>query len=969
MRPGGRRDSSPAGRGIAHGLRKGARLLVALLLVACMVPLAPASASEMAAGGAPGLQAADSDRVSELLAAMTLDDKVSQMIVPSLRTWDGTAATSLADARGLAEALQKHRYGGVILYGQNITGSAQIARFTTQLQANNAGIAGAGAHIPYLMCVDGEGGVVSRLATGSRMTGSMAIGATGSNARDNALATGKVIGEELAAAGFNVDFAPDIDVNSNPANPVIGTRSFSDDPQVVGELGAAFAEGLSASKVIATYKHFPGHGDTGTDTHLDVSAVTKTLDELKACELVPFAHNLEGADLVMTAHVTLPRIDDGATFADGTKGYYPATMSPKALTGILRDGMGYDGVVITDALEMDALYKVPLVEGGGGTEAERRNSAVYGANLAAKVIEAGGDILLAPRDLISADVVEYFDEYIAALVAKAQADPAFAARIDESAGRILKMKEKYGILDMDTSGCDVDQKAANAEQVIGSAAHRAVESSIARQAVTLLKNEGDALPLSGHSGNVVVFARDSDHVATVEYAIRKMQAAGLVDADARIVNLEDGTATGSDTASTRITIGFYRDYPASGATVHYTDEMKAAVENADAVVAFSINFNLAALQPAADQYQGVSQIMADAHAAGAPFVLLSSNLPYDAARYQDADAIMCCYMSSGLDSDPTDAAGNLSAYNANVVAALESMFGAFAPTGTLPVSIPAIELAPDGAAGYSTGEALYSRGFGLDARAQVSGATVDGIADKSYTGHEITQDLTVALGGRKLTEGVDYTLAYEGNLDAGTATVRIEGAGWYTGTAVREFAIKPQSVKPAISLSKTSYTWNGKAKTPRVAVKAGSRALAEGVDYTLAYAKGRKNVGRYAVTVKCKGNYEFAAQTLAFKINPKGTKLKAVAAGPRKVTVKWAKQLAKMSSSKVTGYRIQLSTSPTFKKGNKLITVKGAAKTSKAIGKLKAKKRYYARVQTYKKAGGKTYYSAWSAKKGVRTKG
>ncbi|MBQ9003397.1 MAG: hypothetical protein IJ087_16230, partial [Eggerthellaceae bacterium] len=786
----------------------------------------------------------------------------------------------------------------------------------------------------------------------------------------NALATGKVIGEELAAAGFNVDFAPDIDVNSNPANPVIGTRSFSDDPQAVADLGAAFADGLSESGVIATYKHFPGHGDTGTDSHLGVSAVTKTLDGLAACDLVPFRNAIaNGADLVMTAHITLPEIDDEVEFADGTKGHYPATMSAKALTGVLRTEMGYDGVVITDALEMGALYAVPLVAGGGDTEKARADSAEYGANLAVKVIEAGGDLLLMPKDLTGDSAVRYYDNYIAALVEKAQADPAFAARIDESVTRVLEMKERHGILDLDAGGDEVDQKVANAEEEIGSPAHRAVESCIAREAVTLLKNEGCALPLSGHGGNTVVFARDSDHVATVEYAVSRMQAAGLVDENARVVNLESGTATGSDSSGTRITIGFYRDYPAGGAVVHYTDEMKEAVASADAVVALSINYNLAALQPTADQYLGVTQVMSDAHAVGAPFVLLSSNLPYDAARYQGADAIMCSYMAAGLDDDPTDAAGNLVAYNANVVAALVSMFGAFAPTGTLPVSIPAIELAPDGAASYSTGEALYSRGFGLDARVQMSGATVDGIVDKAYTGHEITQDLTVALGGRKLTEGVDYTLAYEGNLDAGTATVRIEGAGWYTGTAVREFAIKPQPVKPAISLSATSYTWNGKAKTPGVAVKAGSRALAEGVDYTLAYAKGRKNVGRYAVTVKCKGNYEFAAQTLAFKINPKGTKLKKVAAGPRKVTVKWAKQLAKMSSSKVTGYRIQLSTSPTFKKGNKLITVKGAAKTSKAIGKLKAKKRYYARVQTYKKAGGKTYYSAWSAKKGVRTKG
>ncbi len=644
------------------------------------------------------------DDIEEVVANMTTEEKISQMIVPAFRTWDTVNVTDLQAVPELAQALQAHNYGGVILYSANISNVEQTVRLTSALQANNA----KSSYIPYLMCVDGEGGVVTRLTMGTRMTGSMAIGATGDSAASNATTTGKIIGEEVAAAGFNVDFAPDIDVNCNAANPVIGTRAFSDDAQTVSTLGINFADGLASNGVIPTYKHFPGHGDTGSDSHIDVASVTKTYDELKQTELIPFESAIaHGADMIMTAHVTLPKIDDEVTFADGTVGYYPATMSKKALTDILRNDMGYQGVIVTDALEMEALSKVKIVEGELGT-------AQYSANLAIEIVEAGTDILLLPKDLKDASAATFYNDYIDALVAYADTHEDFAKRVDESVTRILKLKEKYDILDMDVSGDGVDQKIAQAEATIGSEAHHATETEIAKDAITLLKNEAYTLPLSGHEGNVVIFGRDSDHLKTINYAISQMQATGLIDNEAYVVDLESGTTTGSPSSKMKITIGFYRDYPEGGnPVVHYTDEMKQAVAEAQTVVAFSVNYSLSALQPTADQYQGVSQIMADTHAAGAKFVLLSNNLPYDAARYQDADAIMCCYMSAGLDSDPTDkSTGKLGAYNANVVCSLSSMFDAFAPDGTLPVNIPSITVANDGTASYS-GQTLYERGSGL----------------------------------------------------------------------------------------------------------------------------------------------------------------------------------------------------------------------------------------------------------------
>lgn len=244
------------------------------------------------------------------------------------------------------------------------------------------------------------------------------------------------------------------------------------------------------------------------------------------------------------------------------------------------------------------------------------------------------------------------------------------------------------------------------------------------------------------------------------------------------------------------------------------------------------------------------------------------------------------------------------------------------------------------------------------------------VPSATYNGHE--QAPKVYYKGELLAQGRDYEWlkldSTDGFIDAGDHEIALVGIGRFANLARKTFTISPKPVAPAFSLSATSYKWNDKEKKPKVVVKVGSTALAEGADYTVAYAKGRKNVGKYSVTVKCKGNYTFSAKALSFKINPKGTSLRKVVAGSKRLTVRWAKQSKKMSSSKVTGYRIQLSTSKNFKKANKYVKVKGAAKTSKVVTKLKADKRYYVRIQTYKTVNGKTCYSAWSAKKSAVTR-
>ncbi len=634
----------------------------------------------------------DERKIDKVVSEMTMDEKISQMIIPSIRTWNEENVTDLDAVPELKAALQKHQYGGVILFGGNITGNEQMARLTYELQDNNMQMEGVTEHIPYLLPVDEEGGIVIRFSNGTRMNGNMAIGAT-KDAVGNAEKTGKVLGEEIAAAGFNADFAPDIDVNNNPNNPVIGTRSFSDDPDKVAEMGIAYTKGLAQSNVIATYKHFPGHGDTGTDSHIGTPSVEKTYEEIKANELVPFKKAIEsGADMIMTAHITFPLIDEEVTYGDGvTKGFYPATMSKKMITDILRTDMGFKGVVVTDALEMAAINEAGLVPGA-------QNSVEYGVNIAKEIINAGVDILLLPIDLTGPELVTYYDEYIAGIAAKVESGEISEDRINESVKRILMLKAKYDIYkvggDNAPSG-DVESRVLKSVEVVGSKEHHEIEMDMARQAITLVKNDNNTLPVSKEVKKIFVLGRLQNDETTLSYAVQSMKDQGFIAADAEI------------------SYDYY--YESSGDDrLHYTDEIKEKATAADMVFALSYASGSSALDKENAQFIALHNAISDTHSGGGKFVLISENLPYDAAIYQDADAILLAYLGSALGTDPTerekDTAKN--AINSNIIAAIDTAFGASSPAGILPVNIPKVEENADGSLEYAA-DYLYERGHSL----------------------------------------------------------------------------------------------------------------------------------------------------------------------------------------------------------------------------------------------------------------
>jgi beta-N-acetylhexosaminidase len=316
--------------------------------------------------------------------------------------WEGCEPSS-----HLKRLIRDFGVGHVILFARNVDGPEQVAEVIRELHSLARG---AGHELPLLVAVDQEGGRVARLREPWTVWPPLrAVGRTGSE--DLARRLGEALAAELAACGFRLDFAPVMDVDTNPKNPVIGDRSLGDDPDLVGRLGAALIRGLQEGGVAACAKHFPGHGDTEVDSHLDLPAVDHPRPRLEEVELRPFRKAIEaGVGTIMTAHVLVRELDDRL----------PATLSPRVLTDLLRKEMHYGGVVVGDDLEMKAV-------------AERWPPEVS-AVLAAK---AGCDILpvcRGPEAQVAA---------LEAVIHAVEAEEISWSEMDDACDRIRRLKERF----------------------------------------------------------------------------------------------------------------------------------------------------------------------------------------------------------------------------------------------------------------------------------------------------------------------------------------------------------------------------------------------------------------------------------------------------------------------------------------------------------------------------------------------
>ncbi|MFD2925197.1 glycoside hydrolase family 3 protein [Halobacillus naozhouensis] len=408
------------------------------------------------------------DIIEQAIENMTINEKIGQMLMPDFRKWEGENVTEMLPE--IEQIVKEYHLGGVILFRENVVTTEQTAKLVADYQA-------AAEKYGLLMAIDQEGGIVTRLQSGTDMPGNMALGATRSS--ELSYDVGQAIGEELSALGINMNLAPVLDVNNNPDNPVIGVRSFGESPELVADLGVAYTEGLQSTGVAATAKHFPGHGDTAVDSHLGLPEVPYDKERLMKVELYPFQQAMDaGIDAIMTAHVTFPKIDDTKVISkkDGTKISLPATLSPKVLTGLMREDMGYDGVIITDALNMNA-----ITEHFGSVDAVIR------------AVKAGTDIVLMPVGL---------EQVVKGLLEAVESGEISVDRIEESVERILTLKLNRGVIKSETA-TNMDEVLANARQVVGSDAHKQVEKEAAEQSITLVKNDG-SLPLNSASDDKIV---------------------------------------------------------------------------------------------------------------------------------------------------------------------------------------------------------------------------------------------------------------------------------------------------------------------------------------------------------------------------------------------------------------------------------------------------------------------------------
>ena len=403
--------------------------------------------------------------VDETLATLTLRRAVAQLVIPWIP--GGYASESDPDFQELLGWVDQGLGGVSISIG---VPDAYVAKLN-RLQSR--------ARIPLLVTSDFENGgpgmrinhsyaIPSLLAQGggTSFPPTMAFGAAGDE--ELAFEYGRITAVEARAVGVHWLFAPVLDVNSNPENPVINTRSFGEDPEAVARLGAAFIRGARAGGALTTAKHFPGHGDTRADSHIELPVIAADRERLDRVELVPFRTAVDaGVDAVMTAHVALPGVlgDDR-----------PATMSPELMTDLLRGEMGFDGILFTDALRMGA-----ITDGYGAGEA------------AVLALEAGSDVLLAPDGM---------GVTIEAVAAAVESGRVSRARIDESVRRLLEAKARLGL----HRGAQVDPAAVATR--VGRAEHRAMAERAAAASLTLVRDRDDALPLTpGMSVLSVTYAR------------------------------------------------------------------------------------------------------------------------------------------------------------------------------------------------------------------------------------------------------------------------------------------------------------------------------------------------------------------------------------------------------------------------------------------------------------------------------
>jgi beta-N-acetylhexosaminidase len=498
-------------------------------------------------------------------AGMTLEEQIGQVLAAGFH--------STTPSQDIIDLIQNHHVGNIILFKRNIQSAQQVLELTHSLQriAKEAG-----HRHPLLIMIDQENGMVRRLGQATTLfPGNMALGAIGSEtiAYDIALAAGR----ELQALGINMNLAPVVDVNNNPANPVIGVRSFGEDPCCVARLGTAMVQGYRAAGVITTLKHFPGHGDTTTDSHLALPVIPYTMERLEAVELAPFKSAIKaGADSVMIAHLYLPYLMRGNML--------PSTVSHTVVTELLRKKLDFEGLIISDCMEMQALVDTVGTEQG-----------------AVKALQAGIDLVLVSH------CHSRQRGSIKAIQAAVEDGTLSADKICQAAERILQLKARFLSWD--------NLPGAAALALIGNEAHQQLRDCAYELSTTLVRNAEGLLPLclQPEQRLLLLFLRPTTSTAAID---ERFAAEALVENIRKRHKQVDAL------------------FSAPQSIANEYEAIYQAVNNVAVTLVVTANANL-------DAYQG--QLVRQLLQTGRPIIGIAAHNPYDLLAFPELGTYLVTY--------------------------------------------------------------------------------------------------------------------------------------------------------------------------------------------------------------------------------------------------------------------------------------------------------------------------------------
>ncbi|MBZ9611623.1 glycoside hydrolase family 3 protein [Rheinheimera maricola] len=592
------------------------------------------------------------------IPAATVQQMLGQKLMLDLRYYcaetpvDGQCRTPMTSLPPqLAALISEHAIGGVILFAENLAGIEQIIQLNRELQA--ASLASP-LRLPLFIAIDQEGGRVTRLprSLATSFAGNMAIGATYA-AYNTGFATtvGQVLADELLSLGINVNFAPTVDVNVNPHNPVINVRAFGEDAQQVARLGAAMTGAMQQRGMIAALKHFPGHGDTEVDSHLGLPRVEHSSEQIRAVDLKPFADIIQqqAPGMIMTAHIQYPALDS-STFVskDGEHMLKPATLSRKILHGVLREELAYNGVIVTDALDMAGISKFFT-----HTEAVVQTFA------------AGADIALMPVKLQHPGELNALQQLLDALTTAVSAGQLSATELAESYQRIVTLKQQYPLLSQATTQA---LQVAQAKSSLGKPEHRQHELALAKAAITQVKPGTADWPLKlSEAKKLLLILPDQMKAQALAAALQHYAQQPF---DIAVISLQqtDLSQAAAQIAAADLLISGFISPMQSLADIGGMDDLTG------------IGNIAAAYKRQTQQYEALLPLIS---AQKKPHIFLSLRAPYDISRYgQYADVVLASYAYNTAEDASAMAAGN-----ATYEALAQALLRLYPLTGVLPVTV------------------------------------------------------------------------------------------------------------------------------------------------------------------------------------------------------------------------------------------------------------------------------------------